>query len=50
LSDAYGIDSALWFFGGIALAMIPLFAILPKIPDKIDVPAAAQKDSAHQPS
>ncbi|MFP6870075.1 MAG: MFS transporter [Nitrospinota bacterium] len=50
LSDAYGIDSALWFFGGIALAMIPLFAILPKIPDKIDVPATAQKDSAHQPS
>jgi len=34
LSDAYGIDSALWFFGLVALTMVPLFAFLPKIPEK----------------
>ncbi len=36
LSDIYGIDSALWLFGGITLLILPLFAFLPKFPDKGD--------------
>ncbi|MFC1491732.1 MFS transporter [Nitrospinota bacterium] len=34
LSDIYGVDSALWLFGGITLMILPLFAFLPKFPDK----------------
>ncbi len=34
LSDIYGIDVALWFFGGLTLAILPLFAFLPNFSEK----------------
>ena len=34
LSDYYGVDAALWFFGGLTLGILPLFAFLPNFSEK----------------
>lgn len=50
LSDIYGVNVALWFFGGLTLAILPLFAFLPKFTQKEgeDITVAIKGESSAQ--
>jgi MFS transporter, FSR family, fosmidomycin resistance protein len=48
LSDIYGVDMAIWFFGSLTLAILPLFAFLPQFTQKVgeDTTAAIEGESS----